>query len=329
MKILVRPAALLFLTFLTACTAGPAATQEPPGQVTETAAEITPQDYVVQALDFIAVHGLFVQDIDWDAVRADAIARTAGAASPEQTYGTLEDVLAQAGGEHSGLRAPAPNLGFSYIATPEASIPADGVVVVELPGFRSPRAGHVDEYAAAGNELFEAFTDDARCGWILDLRRNGGGNMMPMLGALAPLLPEGPLMQFVDRDGNTSAATLRRNGVYFDDERMAPAGHAGTEVQRPVAILQSAGTASSAEAVIIAFRSRDGVRLFGGETAGLATGNVTKSMPDGAVLRVTQSRMAAADGEIQWGPVPPDVAVEGDPLEAAAKWLQDECSVPE
>lgn len=286
-------------------------------------------DYVGEALAFIEANGLFINEIDWAALRASVLAETADARTPEETHAALEEALVQAGGSHSGLQPSGTNGAFAYIATPKAEKLPGGVVVLEVPGFRSPRAHHIEEYAVAGAGQLAAYADDASCGWILDLRRNYGGNMWPMLAALTPLLPDGPLMQFVDRDGNRSQAKADGNGVYLDGKPLARATNVDYEdSRRPVAIIQAEGTASSAEAVILSFSAREGVRTFGAASAGLVTGNVVKTLPDGTVLRVTRTHMATREGHMPLGPIPADTVATEDPLQAASDWLQDVCSAP-
>ncbi len=323
-------AAVAPLLLLTACTAD----VSPEGRPPETAAAAPAQPtaevpfnaaaYMEEALAHIEADALFIRDIDWAAVRADALDRTSGATVPEETHGVLREVLTQAGGRHSSLRQPLNNAAYSYIATPEVEAAGPGIAVVTVPGFRSPRPEHVGEYAAAGTDGILAAAKDASCGWIVDLRRNGGGNMGPMLGALSPLLPDGMLMQFIDRDGQAEEVVLGDARVFLDAEELAPAA-AAKDTGKPVAVLQSDGTASSAEAVLLSLSTVPDVRTFGAPTAGLATSNVVRTLSDGTALRITQSHMATAAGEIvSGGPLEPDVATE-DALGAATDWLRGMC----
>ena len=330
MKARIAAAAALLL-LLTACTADRAPEGGPP-ETTDAPAPAQPTEnvpfnaaaYMEDALAHIEADALFIRDIDWAAVRADALDRTSGAAAPEETHGVLQEVLTQAGGRHSSLRQPLDNAAYSYIATPEVEAAAPGIAVVTVPGFRSPRPEHVGEYAAAGTDGILAGAKDTSCGWIVDLRRNGGGNMGPMLGALSPLLPDGTLMQFIDRDGQAQEVLLDGARVSLDAQELAPAA-AAKDTGKPVAVLQSDGTASSAEAVLLSLSAVPDVRTFGAPTAGLATSNVVRTLSDGTALRITQSHMATAAGEtVSGGPLEPDVATE-DALGAATDWLRGMC----
>lgn len=59
-----------------------------------------------------------------------------------------------------------------------------------------------------------------------------------------------------------------------------------------MAVLTDHGTASSGEAVAIAFKRRLDTRFFGTATCGLSTANETITLDDGATLLLTVSVMA-------------------------------------
>jgi hypothetical protein len=48
-------------------------------------------------------------------------------------------------------------------------------------------------YVSAGQDAVRRLDVAAPCGWVVDLRTNGGGDMWPMLTVLALLLGDGPL----------------------------------------------------------------------------------------------------------------------------------------
>lgn len=59
-----------------------------------------------------------------------------------------------------------------------------------------------------------------------------------------------------------------------------------------VAVLIDNGTASSGEAVLIAFQRRPDTRTFGNATCGLSTANQEYMLSDGASLFLTEAMMA-------------------------------------
>lgn len=328
LKKYIGPTALM-LILLTGCTPGknaegslPAATAESAQPAVE--APFDPSAYVGEALDHIEELALFVPNIDWEGIRFATLERTSAATTPEETHDALAEALEEAGGRHSALRGPVSTVGFSYIAAPEATVTASGIAVVEVPGFRSPRPEHIGEYARRGTEQILAVAPEASCGWVVDLRNNYGGNMWTMLGALSPLLPDEALMQLIDREDNVEPAVLRPEGVYLGKEFLAPAA-AAKEAGKPVALLQAADTSSAAEAVLLSFAEKPGVRSFGVPSAGLTTANSVRTLSDGTVLRITSSYMASASGRSAGGEsLQPDVLTL-DPVAAATEWLRGQC----
>lgn len=164
----------------------------------------------------------------------------------------------------------------------------------------------------------------ATCGWIVDLRRNVGGNMWPMLHALRPILGEGN--PFTYRYGR---GPFSQTPVY------------SLKQPRPaIAVLTSRLTVSSGELVTVAFRGPSTTRTFGEATGGLSTSNMTIPLVDGAMLVVTVSRAVDRVGRVYDGPLQPDqpigidwtrVGSEDDPvLRVAARWLreQEPCASP-
>jgi C-terminal processing protease CtpA/Prc len=97
-----------------------------------------------------------------------------------------------------------------------------------------------------------------------------------------------------------------------------------------VAVLTSAQTASSGEAVDVAFRGRPNTRTFGRPTFGVSTANTTVQLSDSSMLLLTTARFADRLGNFYGYPLPPDERVEAernaDPgqdatVAAAAGWL--------
>jgi len=154
------------------------------------------------------------------------------------------------------------------------------------------------------------------CGWVVDLRRNVGGNMWPMLHAVRPIL--GEANPFTYRYGKAPWS----NKLVYALQRPDPA----------IAVLTSRLTVSSGELAAIAFRGPASTRFFGEPTAGLATSNMDIPLVDGAMLVVTTDRPADRTGRAYERPIEPDqrVAIEwtrigsdDDPVvQIASAWLR-------
>jgi len=89
-------------------------------------------------------------------------------------------------------------------------------------------------------------------------------------------------------------------------------------------VLVDGATASSGEAITIAFQRRPDTRTFGTATCGRSTANQQFTMSDGAVLGLTVSTMADRTRVPYGAQIAPDEPVT-DPREAeqrAVAWLQ-------
>jgi C-terminal processing protease CtpA/Prc len=196
---------------------------------------------------------------------------------------------------------------------------ANGLGYIDIPGVIGG-GGSFDRDAVA--ELRKADMAPI-CGWVVDLRRNVGGNMWPMLHALRPVLGEGNPFTYRFGKGPWSQEPV------YSLKQPNPA----------IAVLTSRLTVSSGELVTIAFRGPSSTRTFGEATAGLPTGNMSVPLADGAVLVLTTTRPADRTGHTYDGPIPPDQPVdvdwtrigsEDDPVvDVGARWLrgQRQCLV--
>lgn len=193
-----------------------------------------------------------------------------------------------------------------------------GIGSIQVPGFIGSDRALRTRYTASITDALQAGGRAGARAWVVDLRENRGGNMWPMLEGLEPLLRGQTLGWFQRRDGNRTAWRNRTT------EHAAQVSDLG---RLPVAVLTSRDTASSGEAVVLAFRGRPRTRSFGTPTHGLSTGNAGFTLQDGTVLQLTTTRFVDRTGQVHGGPIEPDERVDSLPLledaEAeAARWLR-------
>ncbi|MFE7358349.1 S41 family peptidase [Streptomyces sp. NPDC057543] len=274
-------------------------------------------------------------NVDWAAVRRAAFTRAGSAQRPVDTYPAIETAVGALGDGHSRFFDPKDVNELEGGAAVRR--PVEGRA---LPG----RVGYLSLPRVQGSgEVYQQYVRESRaavakanrptaCGWVIDLRRNGGGNMWPMLAVAGPVLGDGNVGGFVDAKGKKSVWSIEKGSPRLDGESKgwgasAPVG-AGSA---PVAVLTSRSTASSGEAVAVAFRGRPDTRSFGQDTTGVPTGNQAHRLSDGALLNLTEVKDTDRTGRAYDAPIPPDEVVadnldrEGsyqDPvLEAATEWL--------
>jgi hypothetical protein len=292
------------------------------------------------ALGLIEQHAIYFPALDWRTVAGHARKMAAGAKAPRGTYPAIRYVVGQlrdAGDEHAVFLEPAlakryapgaPDL-EARSPPPSISILDARLGLIRVPGIASlPRSPNSRRYAFAaltGIRRLDAMHHP--CGWIVDLRNDGGGDMFPMLLSLGPILGEGRLIGFSGRHGFQYFVSYR-HGVLSSQGYInrAPLTVPDLRPLPPVAVLTGDQTASSGEVVAVAFRGRPQTRSFGWPTSGATTSAEWNRLVDGAELTFGASYYVDRDGIVYKQAVKPDVEVSllgsGDPqMRTAAAWL--------
>lgn len=321
------------------------------------AAYITPEAraYLQEALDVMQEHSLRKRHVDWEALRHETFERAAGAVQPVDTYEAIRFALRGLGDNHSFLqlvpelaekerlrrpRSPVAEKNgsiaspFAKRREPESVLHKTGSCVVPqivVPLYPSQSG---DPFAARLQALIAAADANSPCGWIVDLRGNGGGNVFPMLAGIGPLLRDGDVAFSADADGRRTSFfyTGGKAGVKVPDDPAIVVTTVASpyEVKRnlPVAVLIDHGTGSSGELVAVAFRGREGTRFFGTKTAGASTATQGFQLSDGAnIVLATDVDVDINGVEYRSGITPDeeiagDLSTDGDPvIHAALQWL--------
>jgi len=291
------------------------------------------EDYLAGALDIMQGNALHRDNIKWGAARAEASRRAIGACSSAETYDAIRWALSQLKDDHSFLGPP--DRGHTAIANgqcdreatmPNGHLRADRIAYLHVPAFRgSPQL--VTRYADLLQAFIALLDDLDPVGWMVDLTDNGGGNMWPMLAGLGPLLGEGPLGSFRFPTQPPAIWSYRAGRALLDDVSLANTTNAGYSLRhppKPVALLSSRRTASSGEAVLIAFVGRPYTCRFGTSTRGLTTANDHFPLPDGATLFLTVGTFADRLGRVYGQAMEPDYfcnEAEDQIQIGAAKWI--------
>jgi carboxyl-terminal processing protease len=290
---------------------------------------VSAQDVLDAAISITKKNALRRNDVRWDVVEAAVRARGAGAKSSADVYPAIQYLLAQLGDRHSFLMPPAQTNQFwkegARNPSPEVRALPERVGYLSVPGYFGAAPGAMQSYATRMYEALDHALKSVSCGWVVDLRADTGGNMWPMLAGLKPFLGSAPLGTFESPTGSSQPWVA---GQKVGTE--PPAGLADLKTAW-VAVLTGPATASSGEAVTIAFRGRPRTRSFGQSTAGLSTSNDEFPLPDGAMIFLTTAVGADRTGRRYGDKIDPDERVDaaastadvGDTtLSAAARWLR-------
>lgn len=258
-----------------------------------------------EAISLVEENALNAESLNWDQKRLDLlrILESYGDSS-ELAHVLISQMLGELRDNHSYLMPSEDVKRFevSGVRRGEAIVRVldDGIGYVRIPGFVGADRHRSLEFSQQVEREIFARAPQVEAGWIIDLRGNTGGNMWPMLAALESFLGDGTLGFFQDR---------RRQSSPWQLESYVPREQDLDLTASRVALLTSSKTASSGEAIAIAFRGRPGTKSFGTKTAGLATGNTGFKLTDGSQIMLTTSLML--DRRMQSYPsgVMPDVLI--------------------
>jgi carboxyl-terminal processing protease len=289
-------------------------------------------EYLNYALDVMELNSIKKHEIDWPAFRETALEDAGNAKTPADTYDAIRGALERIGDNHSFFRPPGGQQQSPSSDDPVTELIRTEVGYVEVPAF-SGGGPAADDLAALYHALIEEVDTLGVCRWVIDLRGNTGGNMWPMLAGVGPILGEGNPGFFVYPDSVVTTWFYEMGGAGIEATTLVSVEDP-YELQGPappVAVLTDSLTASSGEAVAVAFRGRADTRSFGSATFGVSTANAVFVLSDGAVIFLTVATLADRDGTLYGGKLEPDSAVAGSKtgdratdaaLDAAVGWLE-------
>lgn len=307
-------------------------------QVTPTTfTDVTPEEYLANALDIMQQYSINRNRVDWSAIRAEAYEHAQGAQTPADTYGAIEMALKALGDHHSFFLPPdqwgqMEEATVDDYASPEGELIEGCLGYISVMGFASGDQEQINQYATRLQQIVSEVDAQRPCGWIVDLRSNTGGNMWPMLAGIGPILGEGCVGAFVDPDGQETPWCYRNGQALLEDNVIAQVDgpiYQLKDPMPPVAVLTGRKTVSSGEAIVVAFRHRSNTRSFGQNTGGLSTSNRGFPLSDRAWIFLTVSTFADRTGQVYGDVIVPDEVVafsdsSNSVPQAAIDWLLDQ-----
>jgi len=299
--------------------------------------------YLNNAIDIMQRGSINKYQVDWPSLRARAIEKAAGAQEPAETYSAIVFALGELGDRHSTLVDPE-----GHESAPAGAKALQGgemraqIVGADIAWILLPNTYSVGSSVSWQDQAQRLVADVDRaspCGWIVDLRRNPGGNMWPMIAAIGPLLGEGEIGSFITADSVRTTwfySAVGEAGLVNSGQRIVLSRvltpYALRHATPPVAIITGPNTASSGEAVAVAFHGRSITRFFGEPTYGVPTANALFSLGDGAALNLTVGMDVDRNGVVFWPyPLVPEDVRRADVVDpnsaadvaitAAVSWL--------
>lgn len=268
------------------------------------------------AISIIRANALNANRVDWKSEQKSLLTADLKKLPAQEAYSRIQTVLTALADRHSSVQAPSAVSTYRAGAVATQAVEArsmQDIGYLLVPGLRGsdPKAG--DIFSTQLCEHIAGLATTASKGWIIDLRDNTGGNMWPMIKGLRPLLGDADLGAFRDRNGVATAW------------RAQPSKECDVDLSHSrVGVLVGPRTASSGEAVAVAFQGRPGTSFFGQPTAGLSTANQSFALPDGGAIALTTAVFLDRTGVAYLQGMQPEKPVprEQDAVEAAAAWLR-------
>ncbi|HTL06938.1 MAG TPA: S41 family peptidase [Chitinophagaceae bacterium] len=282
-------------------------------------------------------------EVQWDSLQQAARQRLNSSGNCNETYDVISWCFRELNEVHSFIMPPSKAAIYTNDATKLAQPVALSALVGEI------KAGMVDEGIAYLSVPWVSTTDSLLCirvadslqqliarldagrprGWIIDLRKNTGGNCWPMLAGIGPLLGEGVCGYFISSREKIPISYgdgAARQGKHVRCQ--ASTGYTLQSGKRPIIVLTGKKTVSSGEIVALAFKGREDVYFYGEPTAGYTTANASYTLSDNSMLVLSVCREADRNGVICTGSIVPDESFSApnsgshDPaLAGAIMWL--------
>lgn len=277
-----------------------------------------------QALSYIQ-RNPFRKEQAWDSIVSSAREQLSEATSLRDAHLAINQCLQQVQGGHSFLmparraalynndtaslrRVPALR---EVIGAITARLEGDGIGYIEVPWISTTDKTICTKIADSLQSLIGWLAGQGATRWVIDLRRNSGGNCWPMLTGMGPLLGDGVCGFFVRKAKATPFSYEAGKATYGGNTMCHVTRPVVLSMQqrRQVMVLTGPKTSSSGEILTLAFRGLPYARLIGEPTAGFTTANTTYDLLDGSTLVLSICQEADRTGRIYEGRIAPDELV--------------------
>jgi carboxyl-terminal processing protease len=281
-----------------------------------------------EALSFMQKHYYRKNTVKWDTLIASAKAQLAASVNCEDTYDIITWCFKQLNETHSFLMLPEkaavynndtaalrqkPNI-MQLVGDIHGEIIEDNIAYLTIPWVSTTDSLICMQIADSLQHLITNLDTKGITNWIVDLRKNTGGNCWPMLAGIGPLLGNGVCGYFVS--ANEKIPISYSDGIAYQGKnircRTSAKGYQTKSEKKSIIILTGRKTVSSGEIVALAFKGKEQVYFYGEPTAGYTTANATYTLSDNSVLVLTVCLEADRNGKICEGKIIPDEIITGD-----------------
>jgi carboxyl-terminal processing protease len=283
--------------------------------------------------------------VEWDNLIASAKKKLTSSANCDDTYDIISWCFKELNEPHSFIMPPAKAARYNNETFPLQQKPSiyelvgdikgelldNGIAYLTVPWVSTTDSAICTLIADSLQQLIANLDTPETNGWIIDLRKNTGGNCWPMLAGIGPLLGEGICGYFIS--AREKIAISYKDGAASQGRhircQVSNNGYKVKSGKKSIIVLTGRKTVSAGEIVALAFKGREQVYLYGEPTAGYTTANATYTLSDNSMLVLTVCMEADRTGKICEGKIMPDERVTAethpdviDPAKTAAViWL--------
>lgn len=296
------------------------------------------KSYLITALNLMKSKSINKNKLDWDLIYKTSLEEVQDAKTIKDTYPVILAALDKLGDSHSKLYPPeaVASLFLGYRATGQAFPYAAHKMIdghygyLSVPGIGCYNFKDWDEYAESLLKGIQELDNNDLRGWIIDLRENIGGMLLPMYAGLNPFFEAPDLVGSRDADGKDGYYGFKNNAVYFRGELQHTFDIPKVKLKhkdKPIIVLISKSTASSAEFIAIAFSGLSNTKFLGSYTNGLTSDNTEHKLSDGAFLVLTEGTIINGKKELfdEVGKgIRPDIVVDTQNEEKVMDAAKDE-----
>lgn len=283
--------------------------------------------YIDEALEIVKANSINRKAIDWIRFREKVVAHAGNSKNISDTYPTIAYAVEELGDLHSYFVPVTgdPLLEKTPPVLQDETVPAD-IGYIRIPYCLSNSTEQMQNYINDIRHKIEERDKANLKGWIVDLRGNFGGNMWPMIVAAGPIIGNGELGYFIAPGGKTDTWKYEDGKAYLNDLLVEKTENRySLKTKDPyVAVLTDSLTASSGEAMTVAFKGAKKTKSFGVKTFGVSTGNKSYALSDGSRINLTETIFADRNKTLYGKSVHPDKACSSkEALKEAVAWLYE------
>lgn len=278
-----------------------------------------------EAFSFMQKNYYRKNTVEWGNLISSAKRRLSSSGNCNETYDIISWCFRQLNESHSFIMPPAKAAIYNYntgnlqqkppiqelVGEISGELMEDGIAYLTVPWVTTTDSAICTLIADSIQQLIAGLDKQHPAGWIIDLRKNTGGNCWPMLAGIGPLLGDGVCGYFVS--AKEKIPIIYNNGSAFQGKyTRCSTGKSGYKLQKdkqPIIVLTGNRTVSSGEIIALAFKGREQVFFYGEPTAGYTTANATYTLSDNSMLVLSVCQEADRNGKICEGKILPDETI--------------------